>query len=238
MAPSLGSFIVNVSYRIGVAIAFGFAMLAAPVGAASKPGDRKAPPTLKDVDAAPANFLGQSLQLVGWLAPTTTAVGTGAELSVSVEPKSPPSRLRFLIPTSLAAAVAELKEPRRARIAGTVLAAESVRAGYVFEVDEIAVLDDADKVVATLKPAAGPRPTVETTPVEPPAAKEKELPKPAEAAKKGGVPTILIVGASLMAALLVVLSVIGFRLLKYMKKRPKPTSRAKRDAAATETVEA
>jgi hypothetical protein len=218
---------VNANSRIGYAIALSFALSTASFVSASKPGDaatgRKAPPALKDVDADPANFLGQSLRLTVWLAPTTRSVGTGSELSVSVDAKSPASRLRFLVPNSLAATVAEFKEPCRVRIAGTILAAESVRTGFIFEVDEIAVLNADDTVAKTLKPAEGPMPTVEQVAKEPtPNRHEREPVKPAEPAKKAGVPTVLVVGAVLMAALLVVLSVIGVRLLKYMKAKPGP----------------
>lgn len=228
---------MNVSLRICAVIALGLAFLTMPMLAAAKPVEKKRPPTLKDVNDSPANFLGESLQVVGWLAPTTKVAGASTELSISVDSQSPASRIRFLIPGSLATAVADWKEPRRVRIAGTLLAAETVRAGYVFEVDEVAMLDDSDKVVATLKPVAVSKPAVET-PETAPVAKEKELPKPTEAARKGGVPTVLIVGASLMAALLVVLAVIGVRLLKYMKNQPKPRRRVSRDSATTETVEA
>lgn len=228
---------MNVSLRICSVIALGLAFLTMPMLAAAKPAEKKRPPTLKDVNDSPANFLGESLQVVAWLAPTTKPFGTGSELAVSVDSQSPPSRIHFLVPVSLAAAVADLKESRRVRIAGTLLAAETVRVGYVFEVDEIAVLDDSDKVVATLKPIAGPMPTV-VAPEPVPVTKEKELPKPTEAPRKGGVPTVLIVGASLMAALLVVLAVIGVRLLKYMKHQPKPKRRVPLDSATTETVEA
>jgi hypothetical protein len=222
---------VNANPRIGYAIAVTVVFLTASILSASKPRDpatgRKAPPTLKEVDAAPANYLGQSLQLTGWLAPNTRSVGTGAELSVSVDTKSPASRVRFLVPNSLAAALAEFKEPRHVRIAGSIIAAESVRTDFIFEVDEIAILNADDTVMATLKPAAGPLPTVE--PVEQDAASnrnERDPIKPAEPAKKSGVPTVLIVGAALMAALLVVLSVIGVRLLKYMKAKPRSTRKS------------
>lgn len=219
---------MNVPQRIGFAILAVLAMASISSVAALQPSDRKAP-TLKDLDAAPANFLGQTLQIVGWLAPSTNAFGTGAELSFSVEARSHPSRVHFLIPNALATSVADLKESRKARIAGTVLAAESARVGYIFEVDEIAVLNDADEVVATLKPAVGPRPTATVKKSDPiPRGAEPTL--PSESPKKtAGVPTILVVGAALMAALLAVLAIIGVRLLKGMKRRPRPVSRVKRD---------
>ena len=174
------------------------------------------------------------------LGPTSKTSGTGAELSVFFDAKSPTNRVRFLAAKSLSDSVAEFKEIRRVNLTGTVLAAESVRAGYTFEVDEIAVLDDRDKVVATLKPAAGPLPSFE--PVEkkePEPAKDKEATKPAESAKKGGLPPALVIGAALMAVLLAVLGVVGIRLMKYMKRKPAKSPRrpaAKAASAVTESL--
>jgi hypothetical protein len=192
---------------------------------ANNPTPARKPPTLKEVEAQPANYLGQSLKLDATIAPESKPVGNGAELSVSIDSRTPIVRLRFLVPRSVAETIAGWKEPRKVRIAGTVLAAESVRTGYHFEIEEIAVLGDGDAVVETIKlDNSALVPDVPKN-VEVASAPKSEPVKPAETIRKGGVPTVLVVGAALMAAFLAVLAVIGFRLLKYMKMKPKPTRR-------------
>lgn len=192
-----------------------------PPSSDKSPAKKAAPPTLKDIEANPGNFLGNRLTIPAMLGPTSKSSGTGAELSVYVDAKTPANRVRFLAAKSLADSVGQFIEIRRVILKGTVLAAESVRAGYSFEVEEISVVDDCDAIVTTLKPAAGPLPTFETVEnKEHEPAKEKEAAKPAEPVKKGGIPPALAVGAALMAVLLAILGVVGIRLMKYLKKKP------------------
>ena len=230
----VGSQVVKFSNSWAIILA-GILLLVAssPAGAANGATGKK-PITLKDVDANPSSYLGQSLVLNGWLAPQSKPVATGAELAVRIDSKTPILRLRFWVPKSFANRFTAWKEPRPVRLTGTVIAAESARDGFLFEIDELAVLDESNKVVETLKPEPEVRPAKEpsethTTSV--PSAPKSESAKPVEPIKKGGVPTVLIVGAALMAGLLVVLAVIGIRLMKYMKIKPK--SRPRRLAVET-----
>lgn len=207
------------SLTVRLALPIAAILLVAPSLRGDNPFVKKSKPTVQDIEANLGNHLGNRTTVWGWLLPTTRTSGTGIELTVQADAKSPASRIRFLAPKSLAEPIAALKDGRRVQITGTVLAAESVRMGYTFEVEEIAVLDSADGVTATLKPTAGPLPVAEPEKVEAAApASEKPAGKSSDAGKKAGgsVPTVLIVIAVAMALMLGVLGVIGVRLIKKM----------------------
>lgn len=230
---------MTASIRACLAIAlfaYGLAGLSAQTSPPKTSGKKPTHPNIKEVEAKPTSFLGSRLTLQAWLAPTSKAVGSGAELSVLVDAKTPAKQVRFLAAKSLADSVAEFKETRRVQLTGTLLAAESVRSGHVFEVEEIGVLDERDAVVQTLKPAAGSLSV--SLPVEKPAVEpvpEKEPHKPGEPVKKSGASPALVVGAALMATILAALFVVGLRLMKYMKGRP--SSRRQRPVASAATVD-
>lgn len=134
-------------------------------------------PTLKDVESSPELYLGSRLTLEGLLGKATKPAGPMVELSASHDMKSAVTWLRLLAVKSLAEQLASLPDRQPVRFVGTVVAPESARANYGFEIEEVNVLDAESKVTTTLKPAAVVLPKKEDVPPEPAVAektKEKE----------------------------------------------------------------
>jgi hypothetical protein len=196
-----------------------------------KAAEPKAPaklknPTLKDVEKSPELYLGSRLTLDGLLGKATKPAGSMVELSVFHDGKSAVTWLRILAVKSLAEQLASLPDRQPVKFVGTVVAPESARANYGFELEEIHVLD-TDGQVTTLKPAAVVLPKKKDVPPEPvvadkPKEKESVLPKAAAEEKKAGkVPTFLVVIAVALALFMVVSLVVGVRLIKHMKAQQK-----------------
>lgn len=201
-------------------------------GKKEKPPEPKAPaklknPTLKDVEKSPELYLGSRLTLDGLLGKATKPAGAMVELTGFPDAKAAATRLRLLAVKSLADQVAPLADQQPVKFVGTVVAPESARANYGFEIEEIDVLDAESNVTATLKPVVVVLPKKDDVPPEPvvadkPKEKESALPKAsAEEKKAGKVPTLLIVIAAALALFMVVSLVVGVRLIKHMKAQPK-----------------
>lgn len=226
-----GGLPVKADLRLIIVLALGLAGIVPihanpPIKGTQKSPAKKSPPVLKEIDANPQSYLGQLLTIDAWITNQSKPSDGAAELAILVNANGPATRLRFLAESSFIQELAEYATPHRARLKGTILAPESIRSAYIFEVEEVEVLDEWDEPLKVLKSKSGvmPPPIAEGHSNE--AASHRDAAKSTDATKKSGVPTLLIVGASVMAALLMTLSVIGLRLVKYMKKNP-PTNRAR-----------
>jgi hypothetical protein len=211
----------SLSIVLGAMLSIGLSAQSPPMKPTEKSPAKKVPPTIVDLETNPGNFLGYRMTLPAMLGPVTKVSGSGAELSVFLDTQKPAKRVQYVASKSLAESISKFEGLRRVNLTGTVLDAESVRAGYLFEIDEIVVFDATGAIEMTLKPTIAPFPTFEpTTKSQPEPAQSLEPSKPAEASRKSGIPPALLIGAALMAVLLVILGIVGFRLMKYMKKKP------------------
>lgn len=184
------------------------------------------PASLKDIEQKPDGYLGRRVTVEGWLGPDVKATGSTSELAVRHEEHGRAARLRFVAPKSLAEQVAAIGAPRAALFTGTVSAPESSRAGYTFEIEQIA-LPGADGTTTFLKP------TAVAAPAEPSAtASEKSEPVQAKAAvvesgkRSEKIPTVLVVVAGGLALFLLVALVVGVRLMKHLKSKAPPAKAA------------
>ncbi len=182
-------------------------------------GSKIASPSVKKLMENPENFLGTHIAVRTKLDPETKTPVQGVELTVRADGAPLKGRIRFLASTAFAEPVSQIESEKFVRIIGIVLADETRRGSYVFEVESIEVLGTNDEIIKTIQPKSSSLPAVNTPEIvekEP----EKAVQTPGKVengATKNGVSTVLVVSASLVAVLLMVLMVIGLRLMKYAK---------------------